>query len=66
MTQIIKVKPLVFNERSVMQVDEDEIGGLIIKSTSVESDSQIQFQLTKLEVKRLSDYFVEKAKIGEQ
>lgn len=60
MRQIIKVEPKNPIEKSMLQVDEDEIGGLIIKSTSVESDSQIQLQLTKLEVKRLSDYFASK------
>ncbi len=59
MTQVIKVQPKEAIEKSMLQLDEDG-DNLIIKSTSVKSDSQIQLILTKLEAKRLSDYFIEK------
>lgn len=57
MIQIIKGESAI---RTIMQVDEDELEGIIIKSTSVDGESQIQLQLTRLETNRLSNYFEQK------
>ncbi len=59
MTQIIKTKPTTDVLKTILQIDEDEIGGIIIKSTSLDSSSQIQFILTKLEKMRIAKYFKE-------
>ncbi len=59
MTQIIKAKPATNVLKTILQIDEDEIGGIIIKSTSLDSSSQIHFILTRLEKMRIAEYFKE-------
>lgn len=46
---------------AMLQVDEDETEGLVFKATTPDGIKQIQFQLTKIEVARIEQYFKERA-----
>ena len=59
MTQIIKGQPKEKILKTILQIDEDEVGGIIIKSTALDNTSQMQLVLTRLEKMRLTKYFKE-------
>ena len=59
MTQIIKGQPKEKILKTILQIDEDGVGGIIIKSTALDNTSQMQLVLTRLEKMRLTKYFKE-------
>jgi len=60
MVQIIKNPEPQTWSKTIMQLEEGDNKEIIIKSTSITGDNQVQLILTKHEVKRLSEYFISK------
>ncbi len=48
------------SEKAILQIDEDEVGGLIFKATFIGGTRQVQFHLTRIEKIRLEQYFKER------